>query len=83
MNRKKAMSSNCLNRQKASRVRVCDQEDRMLFFMSKKASPDRSDLFLFIAESHESVNRASAVLPECFGGSLTEVDGKGLVFLNR
>ena len=31
-------------------------------FKSKKASPDRSDLF--IAESHESVNRASAVLHE-------------------
>ena len=48
---------------------------------SKKTSPDRSDLF--ITESQESVNRASAVLQECFGGSLTEVDGKGLVFLNR
>ena len=33
------------------------------FLKSKKTSPDRSDLF--IAESHESVNRASAVLQEC------------------
>ena len=63
MNRKKAMSSNCLNRQKTPRVRFCDQQDRMLFFKSKKTSPDRSDLF--IAESHETVNRASAVLQEC------------------
>ena len=30
------------------------------FLKSKRISPDRSDLF--IAESHESVNRASAVL---------------------
>ena len=61
------MDLNCLNRQKALRVRFCDQQDRMPFFFflfkSKKASPDRSDLF--IAESHESVNRASAVLQEC------------------
>ena len=63
MNRKKALSSNCLNRQKALRIRFCDQQDRMLFVKSKKTSPDRSDLF--IAESHESVNRASAVLREC------------------
>ena len=53
----------------------------MLFLKSKTTSPDRSDLF--IAESHESVNRASAVLQECNGGSVTEVDGTGLVFLNR
>ena len=51
------------------------------FLKSKRTSPDRSDIF--IAESHESVNRASAVLQECNGGSLTEVDGTGLVFLNR
>ena len=56
------MSSNCLNRQKALRVRFCDQQDRMLF-KSKETSPDKSDLF--IAESHESVNRAIAVLQEC------------------
>ena len=58
-----AMSSNCLNRQKALRVRFCDQQDRIFFLRSKKTSPDRSDLF--IAESHESDNRASAVLQEC------------------
>ena len=33
------------------------------FFKSKKQSPDRSGLFT--VESHESVNRASAVLQEC------------------
>ena len=33
------------------------------FLKSKKTSPDRSDLS--IAESHESVNHASAVLQEC------------------
>ena len=36
------------------------------FLQSKnkiKKSPDRPDLF--VAESHESVNRASAVLQEC------------------
>ena len=32
------------------------------FFESKKTSSDRSELF--IAESHESFNRASAVLQE-------------------
>ena len=78
------MDLNCLNRQKALRVRFCDQQDRMPFFFflfkSKKASPERCDLF--IAESHESVNRASAVLQECLQWK-PEVDGKGLVFLNR
>ena len=63
MNRKKVMRSNCLNRKKVLRVSFCDQKDRMLFFKSKKTSPDKSDLF--IAESHESVNHASAVLQEC------------------
>ena len=34
------------------------------FLQSRKnPSPDRPDLF--VAESHESVNRASAVLQEC------------------
>ena len=57
------MSSNCLNRQKTLKVRFCDQEDRNAFLKSNETSPNRSDLF--IAESHESVNRASAVLQEC------------------
>ena len=48
------------------------------FFESKKTSPDRSDLF--IAESHESVNCASA---RVYGGSLIEVDGNGLVSPDR
>ena len=59
----KKKSSNCLNRQKALRVRFCDQQNRKLVLSKKKASPDRSDLF--IAESQESVNRARAVLQEC------------------
>ena len=33
---KKAMSSNCINRQKALRVRFCDQQDQTLFFNSPK-----------------------------------------------
>ena len=33
------------------------------FFFNPKTSPGRCDLF--IAESHESVNHASAVLQEC------------------
>ena len=79
------MSFNCLNRQKALRVRFCDQLDRLFlflfFFKSKKTSRDRSDLF--IAGSHESVNRASAVLQECLRRKSDRSGWKGLVFLNR
>ena len=62
---KKAMSSNCINRQKALRVRFCDEQDQtLLFFLkSKKTSLDKSDLF--IAENHKSVNCASMALQEC------------------
>ena len=41
------------------RARVCV----CVFFYITKTSPDRSDLF--IAESHQSFNRASEVLEEC------------------
>ena len=78
MNRKKATISNCLSRQKALRVRFCEQQDRTLF-LSPKKPPDKSDLF--ISESHESVNHARAA--SAYGGSLIEVDGKGLVSPNR
>ena len=61
-NTKKAVSSNCLYRQKALRVRFCDNKTKPIF-KPKKTSPDRSDLF--IAESHVSVNRARAVLQDC------------------
>ena len=66
---KKATSSNYLNRQK---VRFCHNA----FLKSKKTSPDRSDLF--IAESHESVNRPSAVLQMCLRMKRDWVGEKGL-----
>ena len=53
------MSPNCLNIQKALRVRFGDQEDRTPLFKSKKTSPDRFDLFT--AESHESVTRKCSI----------------------
>ena len=44
-------------------VCACARECACVFFYITKTSPDRSDLF--IAESHESFNRASEVLEEC------------------
>ena len=63
---KKAMSSNCINRQKALRVRFCDQQYQTLFpffFKSKKTALGRYDRF--IAENHKSVNCVSRALQEC------------------
>ena len=59
------MSSNCINRQKALRVRFCDQQYQTLssFFKSKKTALGRSDRF--IAENHKSVNCVSRALQEC------------------
>ena len=72
------MSSNCINRQKALRVRFCDQQDlTLLFFKYKKIFLDRSDLF--IAENHKSVNCVSRALQECYSRRQTEVDEKGLM----
>ena len=51
------------------------------FFKVQKETPDRSDLF--IAESHDLSTVQVRYCKSAYGGSLTEVDGKGLVSLNR
>ena len=83
MNRKKAVSSNCLNRQKSLRVRFCDQEDRMHFFFLSVSKNLPTDLiYLQLKATSLSVVQVR-YYKSVYGESLIEKNGKGLVSRKR
>ena len=81
MNRKKAMCPNCLNRHKALRVRFGDQEDRTPF-LSPKRHLRTGLIYLQLKATRPSIAQVQ-YCRGAYGGSLIEVDGKGLVSPDR
>ena len=78
---KKGNEFELFNRQKTLKVRFCDQQDRMRFFKSKRHL--RTGLIYLQLKATSLSTVQVRYCKSAYGGSLTEVDGKGLVFINR